>query len=258
MNQTLETIYSLRSIHGNFSNREVSQDDLKAITDACVRAANASARQSYSVIVINDRQTIKEQFCYGGSKALLFCVDFNRIILTADYLDHPFSTDGLVGFITGSTDTIMAAQTAALAAKSMGIDSLFTNSIHRCDIAKLKNAFGLPKKYCFPLIALILGYSQTEPGSRKGRLNGTGVLHDGKYHKPGEEELKELVLTYDDPQKHMGMIDNWRDKGYEHYLDWFYKKWCSPVSAEKGAEVYSILEQAGFIGFPDGHPKSSI
>lgn len=247
MNNTLETIYSLRSIHGNFSERDISPEDLKTITDACVRAANASARQAYSVIVVNDRQTIKDQFGYGGSKALLFCVDFNRIVKTAAYLGHEFYIDGIVGFITGSTDTLLAAQTAALAAKSLGIDSLFTNSIHRCDITKLKIAFDLPVKYCFPLIALILGYPQAEPDYMKGRLNGTGVIHYEKYHEPDETDLDELVSTYDDSHKHMGMINDWQDKGYQHYLDWFYQKWCSPVNTEKEPAVYSVLRQAGFI-----------
>ena len=43
MNETLKTIHSLRTIHGNFSDQEVSSEDLNTILEACVRAANASA-----------------------------------------------------------------------------------------------------------------------------------------------------------------------------------------------------------------------
>lgn len=126
----------MRSIHGNFSLQEITDEDLEIILDACVRAANASARQSYSIIVVKDRNLMKELSGFPGSKALVFCVDYNRIIDATEHLGQQFSEDGVIPFVTGSTDTILAAQTAAIAAKSMGIDSLFTNGIHRGDIAR--------------------------------------------------------------------------------------------------------------------------
>ena len=247
MNDTLKTIHNLRSIHGNFSERDITDRDLKSIIGACVRAANASARQSYSVIVVNDRQVIKEQFTYNGSKALLFCVDYNRIITAAKYLGKEFNLSSIISFITGSTDTILAAQTAAIAAKSIGIDSLFTNSIHRRDINSLCQTFELPKSYCFPLIALILGYVDTELPYFKGRITGRGVVHYGKYQNLDNNDLNDLVAIYDDTQKHIGLIDDWREKGYSHYLDWFYTSWSRNESVEKQEEILLALKKAGFI-----------
>ena len=52
MNETIKTIHSLRTIHGDFSDKKIPDSDFDAILDASVRAANASARQSYSIIVI--------------------------------------------------------------------------------------------------------------------------------------------------------------------------------------------------------------
>lgn len=247
MNETLKTIHSLRTIHGNFSDSEIVEEDLKTILDACVRAANASARQSYSIIVVNDKQAIRERFGYNGSKALLFCVDYNRIIAAANYLGKEFSVNSIISFITGSTDAILAAQTAAIAAKSVGIDSLFTNSIHRCDLDTLRKAFELPESYCYPLIALILGYPKTEPQYTKGRITGKGVIHNDKYQKLEDNDLSSLVCAYDDEQKHMGLIDDWKEKGYSHYLDWFYTSWTKAESAEKQMEIVAALQNAGFI-----------
>lgn len=59
MNETLRTLHSLRTIHGNFSQREITDQDLHTILEAAMRAANASARQSYSIIVLEDRETMK-------------------------------------------------------------------------------------------------------------------------------------------------------------------------------------------------------
>lgn len=252
----MKTIRSLRTIHGNFSEREVSENDLSQILDACVHAATASARQSYSIIAVRDRKTVKEQFKYDGSKALLFCVDYNRISSAAGHLGHPFSSEGILGFITGSTDTILAAQTAAIAAKSLGIDSLFTNSVHRRDLSEVYKAFGLPGRYCFPLIALILGYPAEEPGYQKGRLDGKGIIHDGKYEILAEEELEQLVKEYDVVEKHLGLVDNWTEMGFKHYLDWFYTKWCGGDNCAKQEEVLSVLRRSGFLGVPADMAKN--
>lgn len=249
MNETLETIHSLRSIHGNFSSKEVTREDLETILNACLRAANASARQSYSVIVVEDRAVMKECLGYEGSKALIFCVDYNRIVNTAKHMNHTFQVEDIIAFITGSVDTTLAAQTAAIAAKSLGIDSLFTNSIHRGDITRVYKQFQLPEKHCFPLIALILGYPTKEPEDLKGRLK-KGVIHYNKYHNLTGQELDEIMQDYDNPQKHLGSIDNWKEQGFSHYLDWFYEAWSvrgAKTLPERINRFYTLLRKIGFM-----------
>lgn len=66
MNETLKTLYGLRSIHGKFSDKEVSDEDLNTIMNACVQAATASARQSYSIVVVEDKKVMKS-LGYVGS-----------------------------------------------------------------------------------------------------------------------------------------------------------------------------------------------
>ncbi len=248
MNETLRTIHSLRTIHDNFSSREITDDDLQLILDACVRAANASARQSYSIVVAKDRALMKKLCGYSGSRALVFCVDYNRLVDTAQHLGHSFIVNGIVPFVTGSTDTILAAQTATIAAKSLGIDSMFTNGIHRGDMSRVYELLDLPKKYCFPSIMLILGYPATEPEYLKGRLNGPGVVHHGKYRRVTGQELDELVQQYDDPDSHLGTSDAWRQQGFDHYLDWFYTVWSARGGKSRAkSQMFEILNQVEFL-----------
>ena len=115
--ETLKTIQSLRTIHGNFTSQEVKDEDVKTILEACVRAPNASARQSYSIVVVKDRDLMGKLSGFVGSRTLVFCVDYNRILGTAQRLNHPFSGGGTINFVTGGMDTILAAQIAAIAAK---------------------------------------------------------------------------------------------------------------------------------------------
>ena len=246
MNETLATIHNLRTIHGNFTEREISKQDLETILHAATRAANASARQSYSIVVLEDRETMKT-LGYTGSKALVFCVDYNRIQDAADYLDHPFHSQEIVSFVTGFVDTVLAAQTAAIAAKSMGIDSLFTNCIHRVNLRDVYNLLNLPKKNCFPVIELVLGYPDREPAYQKGRLAGKGIVHYGRYQRLSKDELSALVAEYDDTEKRLGLIANWEALGFSHYLDWFYEKWSGKITDEKQREFYQTLTDAGFL-----------
>lgn len=256
MNETFQTIHGLRSIHGNFSSREIKGEDLESILSACVRAATASALQSYSIIVIEDRDLMKKLCGYSGSKALVFCLDFNRLIDAAKHLGHQFSADSVVNFVTGSVDTILVAQTAAIAAKSLGIDSLFTNGIHRGDINRVYQLLDLPGKYCFPLIMLVLGYPDKETHYLKGRLRGPAVVHYGKYHRATTEELDALVRQYDDPEKHLALNENWKQQGFNHYQDWLYTKWLNPLtrSTKKHgrSQMYEILERIGFMENDEG------
>ena len=246
MNDTLQTINSLRTMHGNFSQQDVSKEDLQSILKASMHAANASARQAYSIIVLEDRQIIAK-LGYTGSKALIFCVDYNRIIDTAKYLGKTFHSKEIVSFITGCVDTILASQTAAIAAKSLGIDSMFTNCIHRVPLKDVYELLNLPKENCFPLIELILGYPQNEPSYQKGRLSGKGIIHYGQYNRLKPQELSEIVAEYDSKEKHIGMIDNWDEMGFSHYLEWFYEKWSGTILDEKQREFYSALLNAGFF-----------
>lgn len=251
MNETLQTIHALRTIHGSFSEQQINQADLEQILEASIQAANASARQSYAIIVLDDREAMQRLFYYRGSHALIFCIDFNRIMATAEYLGYQFNNYHIIGFITAAVDTILAAQTAVIAAKSLGIDSLITNGLHRNDLDTVYQELNLPEEACFPLITVVLGYPKQEPQYKKGRLSSEFLVHFGQYHPPDEEQLDRIVAQYDDYQRHVGLIDNWEELGFERYLDWFYTKWCGTAPATKIAsgkilEFEDRLSKSGF------------
>jgi nitroreductase len=247
INETLRTIHTMYSTHGNFTEQEIGDEDLEAVLDATVRAANASARQSYSIVVVRDREMQKKLCGYAGSATLVFCIDYTRIAVTAEHLGHPFAAQGMTSFVTGSTDTILAAQTAVIAAHSLGIDSLLTNGVHRGDMNRIYDLLDLPHEDCFPLIAIVLGYADAKPAYLKGRLRGPGVVHYGAYRHPTSAELDEIVAQYDDPETHLGLNDAWRDE-FDHYLDWFYTVWSvRPGSGTGISQVQQMVDRAGFV-----------
>jgi nitroreductase len=247
-NETLKTIHSLRSIHGDFSDKQVPDESVQAILDASVRAANASNSQTYSIIVSRDPAKIQKLTGYRGSCLLLYCSDHTRLADAAKHLGDPFTPVDTESFVTSSTNTILAAQTAVIAAKSMGIDSLLTNGVHRGDMERVWEILELPQESCFPLIALILGYPTTEPAYRTGRLRGPGVVHYEKFHRLSKDELEDMVRQYDDRTLHIGLNDDWRQKGHRHYLDWYYKEWTGRLKPPSGESTFfKRLKKSGFI-----------
>ena len=245
MNETIQTIKSLRTTRGAFSERTISEADLRTILECAVCAANAAGRQNYSIVVTSNTTKMKQICGHTGDKLLLFCVDYTRVVDMAEHLGHVFAVSDLAGFVTGSMDTILAAQNACVAARSLGIDSLFTNSFHHSNLARVYDILGLPLKHCFPMVALVLGYAKDEPTIMQERLSDCGVIHQEAYHRLTPAERTELVKEYDDPQLHLGLPHDWAKEGYKHYLDWFYTKWSR--GTEDTRELAAALRKLGFI-----------
>jgi nitroreductase len=248
-NDTLKTIRSLRTIHGNFTDKPLSEPVLQTILQASLRAANASNNQSYSIIVVKDRQMMKDLCGYRGGCLLVYCADYNRIKASAAALGYAYEPGTIVDFVTASINTTLAAQTAVIAARSLGIDSLLTNGIHRGDMERLWRLLDLPPTHCFPVIALVLGYPTEEPAHHTGRLDGLGVVHHGKYHRLTPEETADLTRQYDDKNRHLALNEDWDTQGYKHYLDWYFKAWVGrndrPVKEE--TQMLRILKRSGFV-----------
>ncbi len=249
INDTIKTIQSLRTIHGNFTDQEVADETIELILQSSIRAANSSNMQTYSIVVVKDREKMRQVCQYQGGCMLLYCVDFTRLKASAESLGHAYFPDDISHLITAGINTAFAAQTAVITARSLGLDCLTTNGIHRGDMERVWTLLDLPKTHCFPLIAVILGYPTQEPAHKKGRLGGVGVIHREKYHQLTKEEIAQITSTYDDKTRHIGLNDGWDSQGYKHYLDWLFKSWLKrraiPTQAE--TQMFKMLKHAGFV-----------
>lgn len=243
MNETLQTIYKLRS-ERQFLDKAIKQEDLDTILEASIHASNASSRQGYSIIVLQDKEKMREVCGYTGAAVLVYCVDCNRLLDIAKYMNQDYEISTTIDFITGSTDTVLAAQTAVIAATSLGIDSLITNGVHRQDYKKISGLLNLPSEYCFPVMALVLGYSAAPEKHYKGRIK-TGVIHYDTYHHLTDEEIEEEMAKFDSKEKKYGLTSytQWEAMGFKHYYEWFYQVWTK----HQENDFYSVLKETKFF-----------
>jgi nitroreductase len=248
VNETVKTIRSMRTIHGDFQDEPLPESALQTILQASIRAANASNMQSYSIVVVKDRAKMKAVCTYQGSCMLLYCVDFNRLKASAESLGYSYVPDNIEEFVTASINASLAVQTAVITAKSMGIDSLVTNGIHRGDMDRVWKLLDLPQTYCFPLIALVLGYPTEEPPYQMGRLDGPGVIHYENYHRLTKEEVADITRQYDDKERHLALNGNWQAQGYKHYMDWWFKDWLGGSKpTDRETQMLRFLRRSGFV-----------
>ena len=120
--------------------------------------------------------------------------------------------------------------------------------MYRGDFSRVFDLLKLPEKHCFPLIALVLGYANQEPAHLRGRLTGPCIVHRGEYHTADKDELRTIVQRYDDPDTKLGLPIPWKEKGFEHFLDWFFEVWTNRSPTGEGrSQLFEWLIKTGFV-----------
>ena len=230
--QYMDVLSNLHTTHGNFTDKAVSNDDLNLILSSCVKGACASNRQNYSIIVVQGTGNVKKIIgCgYKSPIALVFCADYNRIYKVGERLGYPSDYDSFFNYLTAHTDTVIAAQTAVMTATSLGIGSMYTNSIHnlqRKDIAEFYAQLEIPEEHCFPVIAVLLGYEDEKKHPKTGKLSAKGIVHYDKYTPLTDSDTDEIIKIVNNPDNNFGNANGCRD-----YLEYFYTKWSAPKPRE--------------------------
>ena len=183
MNETVKNILARRSVRA-YTDKLVSDEDLKTIVDCGLYAATAMGKQPWHITVVKSRAVLDE--IAAANKEVLLnspdehlrkmaeAPDFDNfrgapmaLILSAEK-EQPF----------GEVDCANAAENMAVAAWSMGIASCYIASF-RAGMggpkgAELCGKLGIPEGYA-PYFALSLGYAAAgEPKEpRAPRREGT-------------------------------------------------------------------------------------
>jgi nitroreductase len=245
MNETIKTIFSLKTNRSsNFNDEKISDEKLDIIIESCMKAPNASNRQSYSIIILDEEQ--KNELGLKGDKVLLFLVDFYRHDLIKEKLGIDISFSHLQPFLTGIIDVSLAVENAVIVANSLDIGYLVTNDTYTKDLDRIFDLFNLPKKSCFPLLYLCLGYPKDKNIKQKSRIDKKHIIHFSKYRQYSQNEIHSIVNEYDNVK--LELFTNWKEKGYQSYLAWFYAKWIPMLEKpEKSEKLQDLIKKIGFL-----------
>lgn len=211
MNTTLELIHKRRSTR-QYAPEPLTQDEKDAILAATLRAPTAGAMMLYTIIEIEDQdlknrlaQTCDHQpFIAKAPYMLLFLADYQRWMdlyaaayceQRAEELNIQPRTPGEGDLILAMMDALIAAQTAVIAAESLGIGSCYIGDIiENWEIHR--DLFSLPR-FTFPAALLCFG-RPVDKGPRRlvPRFERKFVVHQNKYQRFSIDELNELHLPH--------------------------------------------------------------
>jgi nitroreductase len=244
MEDTLKVINTLRSAHDNFSEKDVPDHVMKEIIDASMKAANASNVQRYSMILLDDPNVIfKVTGKKTAKKAIVYCLDYNRIMQTAEYMNYDYEPgiDNWYDIISGLFDVSALAQTAVIASAALGVDTLITNGVLRQSQESVKKQLRLPEKYCIAIMTVLFGYTEKPRAVIKNRLSQEYIVHRNVYGSFKKTDFENMINEYDE------IYPEYIDAEHPHYLDYFYKEWCKPLDDNLKLELVKRMEEAGFI-----------
>jgi FMN reductase (NADPH)/FMN reductase [NAD(P)H] len=254
MNDTLNIIANRRSVRG-YSDEPVTDEEKAAILSATLRSPTAGNLMLYTIVEVED-QSIKDKlaescdhqpFIAKSPYVLLFLADYQRWF---DYFKHcrveervtelnnrtylkPQAGDMLLA----CCDALIAAQTAVIAAESMGISSCYIGDILE-NYEYHRDLFNLPP-YTLPITMLCFGHPAVKnPGKLTTRLSREAVVHKNTYHRAGAAELGAIFGDMEEKFKAGPHRAEFENAGQGVY----FRKFAADFAIEMNRSVNKMLE----------------
>jgi len=197
MNQTLRIIHHRRSTR-KYAATPITSEEKDAILQAALRAPTAGNMMLYTIIEVED-QALKDRlsvscdnqpFIASASYVLLFLADYQRWVEAFNWSDAPrlAMEQGLQprlpqegDLLLACCDALIAAQTAVIAAESLGIGSCYIGDIME-NYEVHREMFRLPR-FTFPVTLLCFGrpYAEREHPGLTRRFGRNIIVHRDHY-----------------------------------------------------------------------------
>jgi nitroreductase len=208
MNQTMELLFNRKSVRA-YEGKEISKEVKDTILAATLRAPTAGNMMLYSIIEIKDQdakdQLVKtcdnQPFIAKAPLVLLFLADYQRWY---DYfhvsgVERHCEQKGVAmrkpeegDLFLACCDALIAAQTAVIAAESLGIGSCYIGDIME-NYEAHKALFELPK-YVFPITLVCFGYPTRQQQKRAltQRFDEKYIIFENRYRRFEKETFEDM------------------------------------------------------------------
>jgi len=255
MNPVIETILNRKSMRA-FEKKTIPAEVHAELLNATLRAPTAGNLMLYSIIEVSD-QHIKDElvktcdnqpFIARAPLVWLFLADYQRwfdYFIASGVEDRcetkliPMRKPEEGDLFLACCDALIAAQTAVIAADSLGLGSCYIGDIMENYEAQ-RELFDLPK-YVFPISLLCFGYPTAGQKERQqtSRFDEKFILFENHYHRLDRAELDEMFhadqeKTFNGREEMMGA----RNLGQLIYT----RKFDADFSKEMSRSVRLILK----------------
>ena len=190
---TIELIHRHGSVR-HYKPDPIPAEMVEAIVAAAQRSSTSSNLQMMSVVAVTDaaKRARLAELCGNQEHItqapvyLAWCADLNRLDRVCELHGYKQVAEYVENFLLATVDTAIAAQTAALAAESLGLGICYIGSIRNRpqDVIEL---LSLPR-LVFPVTGMTLGWPVAAPRLRP-RLATKAVLHWETYNRSQDQAL---------------------------------------------------------------------
>jgi len=208
MNPVISVLMNRRSVRA-YAERKISRNVKDEILAAAMRAPTAGNMMLYSIIEVQD-QTIKDalvktcdnqDFIARAPWVLLFLSDYQRwydyflvsgVAPLCEQRNIPMRKPEEGDMFLASCDALIAAQTAVIAAESLGIGSCYIGDITE-HYEVHKKLFCLPQ-YVVPICLVCFGYPAVDQKKREqtGRFDREFVVFENRYRRLDQNGFKKM------------------------------------------------------------------
>lgn len=243
MNEVIKTIMARKSIRA-FEPRRIEPEQKNIILQAALRAPSAGNMGLYTILDITD-QELKDRlsetcdhqpFIGRAPLVLVFCVDYYRwyhCFRNLESGDYPVRRPDMGDFLLAFEDAMAAAQTAVLAAESLGIGSCYIGDILE-NYEIHQKLLKLPQ-YVAPVSMLVFGYPLPGQAKRRQtpRFRLEDMVHENSYSPEKSDRMYEMVKEREGKT----------EAEMEDYLRAFCtRKWNSDFSVEMSRSANQIIK----------------
>jgi len=250
MNPTLETILQRRSVR-RYQPRPVERERVDRIIAAAMRAPTAGNMMLYSILEIDDPDLKKtlavtcdnQPFIAASPLVLIFLADYSRWVdyyagsgVSASWCREqglPLRTPGEGDLLLACCDALIAAQTAVIAAESMGIGSCYIGDIME-RFEEHRELLALPR-FVFPAAMLCFGYpAEDNPGrAMTPRFPRQSLCFRNRYRRHDARTLAEIFAKRELPKYPAGVAN------FGQYM--YRKKFAASFSTEMTRSVAAAI-----------------
>jgi nitroreductase len=222
MNPTLDLLMNRRT-HRSFSDRPIEHIHHELIQQATLRAPTAGNMMFYSVIEVTDKKRLEtlavlcdnQPMIANAPMVWLFLSDVRKwvnffsesgSVEKGENKNIPWRAPGAGDLLLAMSDALIAAQTAVVAAESLGIGSCYIGDILE-NHEKITELFNLPK-YTAVATLVIFGYPKsTEPLANPAiRCPVNSIFMENSYKEPHLQDLEIAFGAQEQQLKKQGRL----------------------------------------------------
>ena len=165
-----------------YTDQPVTDQEVEAILRAAFRAPTSSNIQSYSVVVVRDKDILAKLAPVTGNQKhvaeapvfLAFCADMTRIELAMKNNGETIDDNNFEMGLVTSVDAALVGMSASLAAESLGIKGVMIGAIRNNAVATAE-ILGLPHRV-YAVFGMVLGWPAEVP-QQKPRMPYEAMVH---------------------------------------------------------------------------------